>query len=428
MDDSRISSINQVEEIIKVGKVSKEINFSFQSRKEKYYWLEQKINQFQYFRLRKKAKSTIREYLALITKLSNSQLTVLIGRKKKTGRILVRQESHHKFRTVYDSQDIALLIETDKAHNCLAGPAAKNILVQEYKVFNRRQYEKISRISVSHIYNLRKTRQYLSQTIFWQKTRPAAPNQIGERRKPDPQGRPGFIRVDTVHQGDLDKEKGVYHINLVDEVTQWEIVACVPQISEYYLLPVLEDILRAYPFVIINFHSDNGSEYINKVLAKLLNKLLISQTKSRPRHSNDNGLVEGKNGSVIRKWLGRNFISKNYAAIINEFYQNYFNLYLNYHRPCGFATKYVDSKGKIKKKYEIYLRPYEKLKSLPDAEKFLKPGITFESLDKIAYEKSDNEYAALTQKAKVELFNKFNKKNHLSTQFLTSPISCLSVD
>ena len=48
---------------------------------------------------------------------------------------------------------------------------------------------------------------------------------IGERRRPDPQGQPGYLRVDTVHQGDRPGAKGVYHINAVDEVTQWQIVA-----------------------------------------------------------------------------------------------------------------------------------------------------------------------------------------------------------
>ena len=50
---------------------------------------------------------------------------------------------------------------------------------------------------------------------------------IGERRKPIPNGQPGFIRIDTVHQGDQDKKKGVYHINAVDEVTQFEVIASV---------------------------------------------------------------------------------------------------------------------------------------------------------------------------------------------------------
>jgi hypothetical protein len=36
------------------------------------------------------------------------------------------------------------------------------------------------------------------------------PVAIGERRRPDPQGRPGYLRVDTVHQVDWDGSKGVY--------------------------------------------------------------------------------------------------------------------------------------------------------------------------------------------------------------------------
>jgi transposase InsO family protein len=131
---------------------------------------------------------------------------------------------------------------------------------------------------------------------------------IGERRKPEPDGRPGFLRVDTVHQGDVVRNgkmiKSLYHINLVDEITQYQVVFAVEGISESFLKPVIEAALTLFPFVVINFHSDNGSEFINKTVAELLNKLLITQTKSRPRRSNDNGLAESKNGSTIRKHLG----------------------------------------------------------------------------------------------------------------------------
>ena len=74
--------------------------------------------------------------------------------------------------------------------------------------------------------------------------------------------------------------KGVYYINAVDEVTQWEIIASVERISEAYLVPVLESILLRFPFVIRGFHSDNGSEFVNRIVARLLNKMLIRFTKS----------------------------------------------------------------------------------------------------------------------------------------------------
>ncbi len=323
--------------------------------------------------------------------------------KKKFGKIWFKSTRRHCFPKKYTPKDVARLIETDNAHQRLSGSATKEILRREHEVFHRESYQNISSISSSHIYNLRGTRQYQSHSLTVKKTNPVK-IPIGERSKPEPQGKPGYLRVDSVHQGDLDKEKGVYHINIVDEVTQWEIIVCVERISEYFLAPLLEDSITQFPFVILGFHSDNGSEFINKVIAKLLNKLLIKQTKSRARHTNDNALVEGKNGSIIRKHIGYHHIPQRFASAVNQFYQEHLNIYLDYHRPCGYATVITDKKGKEKKIYNVYQTPYEYLKSLPNAQQYLKSGITFEILDKIAYQKSDNEYATLMQKAKDELF------------------------
>ena len=110
----------------------------------------------------------------------------------------------------------------------------------------------------------------------------------------------------------------MYHINAVDEVTQWQVVGATAQISEAWLLPVLAAMLEQFPFRIRGFHSDNGSEFINHQVAKLLNKLLIEQTKSRPRHSNDNGLAESKNGAVVRKHMGYTHIAAPHAAAIDR--------------------------------------------------------------------------------------------------------------
>jgi uncharacterized protein (TIGR03435 family) len=107
-----------------------------------------------------------------------------------------------------------------------------------------------------------------------------------------------------VHQGDQNGVKGLYHINAVDEVTQWEIVAGTPQISEYWLIPLLEQLLEQFPFMILGFHSDNGSEFINYIVKELVEKLLIEQTKSRAYRAGDNGVVESKNGAIIRKHIG----------------------------------------------------------------------------------------------------------------------------
>ena len=157
-------------------------------------------------------------------------------------------------------------------------------------------------ISVPHLYNLRHSLRYGKQAAAFEVTRPS-PISIGERRKPEPQGRPGFLRVGTVHQGDWEGGKGVYHINAVDTVTQWQVVGCAGKISEQYLIPVLEAMLHQFPFPILGFHAGNGSEYFNHTVAWLLDKLQAEFTKSRACRSQDNALVEGKNGAIIRKLL-----------------------------------------------------------------------------------------------------------------------------
>ena len=174
---------------------------------------------------------------------------------------------------------------------------------------------------------------------------------IGERRRPEPDRRPGYLRVDTVHPGDRDGVKGVYPIHTVEEVTQGQIVGATAQISEAYLLPLLRGMPAPFPFPIRNFHSDNGSEFINHGVAELLNQLLIEQTKSRPTHSHDNGLAETKNGAVVGKHMGFGHIAAPHAQAIQDFYEEYFNPYWNFHRPCGGPEERINAKGKGKRVY-----------------------------------------------------------------------------
>ena len=402
MIDSRLSNFNQLETFLGG---TKEISFeSLNSKREKYNWIREILVRFDFRNLKKKERGVVRKYIKKISGYSDSQMTRLIKRYFK-GKLIWRTYNKNIFPTKYTPEDIALLVKTDNAHSCLNGWATKKILTREYKEFKKEDYEIIKDISVAHIYNLRRTRQYQSPALSLTKTQ-AVKRNIGERRKPTPNGAPGYIRVDTVHQGDSEEKKGVYHINSVDEVTQWEIAAAVEKISEAFLEPILKIIIEQYPFVIVEFHADNGSEYINKVVVALLNKLLIKLTKSRSRKCNDNALVESKNGSVIRKHMGYFYINQKYAPDINDFYVKYFNTYLNFHRPCGFATLKTDKKGKQKKVYNLYQTHYEALKGITGAGQFLKPGISFEKLDKISEEYSDNEFATIMEKEKQKLFRK----------------------
>lgn len=95
-----------------------------------------------------------------------------------------------------------------------------------------------------------------------------------------------------------------------------------------------------------------------------------------------------------------------WAPLINDFNQRHLNPYLNFHRPCFFPETRTDAKGKQRKvyRYENLMTPYDKLKSLPDAKDYLKPGRSFEILDAVAHRISDNQAADRLQKARQKLF------------------------
>ena len=152
--------------------------------------------------------------------------------------------------------------------------------------YGKAEYLNISHISVSHIYNLKKKVSYLRSITSYQKTNKDKGKNIGQRCKPQPQERPGYLRVDTIHQGDQEKQKGVYNINTVDGLTQREVIAATEKITEEYIFPLLKKMIASYPYRIINFHCYNGSEYINQKVTAMLNNLLIKLTKSGPRHTN----------------------------------------------------------------------------------------------------------------------------------------------
>jgi transposase InsO family protein len=402
MNDKNLKNLEQLKQFT-LG--AQGVEFKAVSQQERYRWIAVTLKKFGYHRLSKKEKGIVRDYILKVTSYSRQQLTRLISQHRESGWIGRRRHPRQRFPKLYTVEDTKLLAKTDKYHNTLSGPATKKLFERAYFVYDDPAYVRLANISVSHIYNLRKSQTYQQHRRHFTKTKPTKIN-IGERRKPNPNNQPGYLRIDTVHQGDQDKVKGVYHINAIDEITQMEVVCSVEKISERYLIPVLEQLIDEFPFIIKAVHADNGSEYINKMVAKLLNKLLIELTKSRARHCNDNALVEGKNGSIIRKHLGYGYIQQKWAPKINAFYKQYFNPYINYHRPCFFPEIKIDKKGKEKKfyPYSAMMTPYEKLKSLSNAKDYLKPKFTFDKLDEFVNKTTDLEAAKKMHAARNQLF------------------------
>jgi hypothetical protein len=386
------------------------VQFAGQQREEVYGWVEKTLVRHQYASLDRPGKGLVRRYLGRMTGFSRAQVTRLITGYRRTGRVKAVAYQRTKFVTRYTATDVNLLAYVDKAHGNLSGPATKRVLEREYGEYGQTAYQRLSGISVAHLYRLRNSAAYRKRNTSYQPTRPT-PIPIGERRKPQPHGAPGYLRIDTVHQGDQDGRKGLYHINAVDQVTQWEIVAATPQISEWWLLPVLVAMLGQFPFMIRGFHSDNGSEFINYNVARLLGKLLIQQTKSRAHHCGDNGLVESKNGAIIRKHIGFGYIDAQYAEAVDLFHRQHLNPYVNFHRPCAVPKIITEANGKRRRVYLRWATPWELFQEAPHCESYLRPGVTLAELAGFVRVQSDTEAALGMQRAKRQLLARVGKRS-----------------
>jgi len=401
MQDPEEMTLEQMKALVESNRA---VRFSIEGREALYSLLVRVLKKQRYTKLSREQRGIVRGFLAKVTGRSRAQITRLIGQWIEGRTIQAKPPARRQFPTRYTAEDAALLARLDAAHEELSGPAVKRILRREHEVFGHLEYQRLAGISVSHLYNLRRSKAYRKVRVRVEPTR-ASQVRIGERRKPEPLGKPGYFRIDTVHQGHQDGRPGLFHINAVDTVTQWQVVGCVETISERHLLPVLEAMLHQVPFLILGLHSDNGSEFINHQVAGLLEKLKIEFTKSRAYRSTDNALVEGKNGAVIRKHIGHGPIGAEHAEAFQKFFTAYLNPYLNYHRPCGFATIRTGPRGRRKRTYPAndYRTPFEKLASLPNWESYLKPGLTAELLDRDSQKLSDTEAAQKMQKAKIAL-------------------------
>ncbi|OGS97006.1 MAG: hypothetical protein A3H31_07185 [Gallionellales bacterium RIFCSPLOWO2_02_FULL_57_47] len=256
MNDEQLHTLADLQAFL-TGTVA--MNFTV-TTEQRYEFIARTVRRFGYARLKRADKAVVLRFLERVSGYSRQQLTRLVKRGCERRQLVKRYRgSRTSFARIYTGADVLLLAHTDTLHGTLSGLATKKLMERALRLFGDTRYQRLATISVAHLYNLRQRPSYQHQRQVWTKTRPVTVP-IGERRAPTPNNRPGYLRVDSVHQGDLDGIKGVYHINAVDCVTQYEGVATCEKISEAFLIPVLEALLLSFPFVIHGFHSDNGSE------------------------------------------------------------------------------------------------------------------------------------------------------------------------
>lgn len=244
MEEARLHTIAQVRAFLDGAT---EIAFRV-PKVERYPFIEGVLTRFGYAAHGRVGKGVLLRYLARLTGLSRQQVTRLVRQYCQEGTLSTRYgPPRHGFRRRYTATDVAVLADVDALHSTLSGPATKKLMERAFQVFGDTRFERLAGISVSHLYNLRRGTPYQRTRRHWTKTRPTGVP-IGQRRAPQPNGIPGYIRIDSVHQGDQDGVKGVYHINAVDSVTQFQLVATCEKISEAYMLPVIRQLLEGFLF------------------------------------------------------------------------------------------------------------------------------------------------------------------------------------
>jgi len=226
MDETRLRTIEQVQEFLRA---TSEVAFTAPSTggaadNRLYEHISRVLARFDYPQCSKHDRGVVLAYLRRTSDYSRAQLTRLVSRWAANR---IAQEPLRKryrapaapFARKYTAADVELLVEMDRANEDVCGPAIAYLLQRAHAVYGDQRYERLADLSVSHLYNLRKRADYRARRVSFVKTR-AVCNPIGLRKAPSPNGRAGFVRIDTVHQGDLDGVKGVYHITCVDEVSQ----------------------------------------------------------------------------------------------------------------------------------------------------------------------------------------------------------------
>ncbi len=410
LDIERLRTLDEVRDFM-AG--SEPVDFRFVERVHAYDFVRRVLVRSRYLRLARSDKGLVRRFLVKVTGFGRAQIARLISQYRETGRIEDRRRGPKRpFPRRYTKADIGLLAEVDETLGGLCGAVTRRLMQRQYEVFGDARFERLSGLSNSHLYRLRQSVTYRRRRLTVARTRPTQVS-IGERRKPHPAGRPGFLRVDSVHQGDLDGQKGLYEINLVDEVTQYEFVAAVEGISERFLVPDLEGSIEAFPFVVCGFHADNGSEYVNHRVAALLRKPHVEES---PGPARDAATTTPWSKARMPRWSGatsatttspgtrrpRQRLPARRARSLPQL------------PPALPLPRREDQRqGTHPQTYPFdnVTTPYLKLKSLDGAARYLRPGVTFEQLDQEALALDDLAAAATVNEALVALFAEIRRRD-----------------
>jgi hypothetical protein len=184
---------------------------------------------------------------------------------------------------------------------------------------------------------------------------------------------PGHFEIDLVHHcGASTQGEYVYTVQMIDVATGWSARRAILGRSYIVMADALSYLFAQLPFPVLELHPDNGSEFLNVHLLAFLEREYpaTEPSRSRPGCPNDNRLVEEKNGSVVRRWLGdRRLDTVMQTRWLNTIYDQLYR-YHNYFIP---VLKQIDKvwmpptagrQGYIKRTHDTAQTPLERFGDL----------------------------------------------------------------
>lgn len=241
--------------------------------------------------------------------------------------------------------------------------------------------EKLTTISVSTIKRLVKNSEHRAEKIAFRKA-PSKPNsqlkaKIPIKIIPWETSMPGHFEVDTVHHcGDSPQGIYVHTLQLLDVASGWCEIVPVYGNSFAAMKDGFDFLLARLPFPVLEFHPDNGSEFINKLLQKHWKQLVpnLDVTRSKPYRKNDNRFVEENNNSLIRAYIGPSrFDSAAQLETLREL-EELLWLYHNCFLPCmHLQRKFISAEGKLRRSFAPAQPPLDRLlaSDLPDKSRLI---------------------------------------------------------
>jgi hypothetical protein len=188
--------------------------------------------------------------------------------------------------------------------------------------------------------------------------------EVPMKRLPWQTSAPGHFEVDLVHHcGASTAGEYVHTLQMVDVATGWSERAAVLGRSQRAMEAGFRRILGRLPFPVRELHPDNGGEFFNDHLLRFWGEEITGLTlsRSRPYHKNDNRLVEQKNDTLVRAYVGYGRLdTPAQVAALDQLYEQLWVFY-NLFQPVLHLAEKVLTTDKVRRKWDTAATPYQRL-------------------------------------------------------------------